>query len=129
LASKLGISDADWREIQALIKLEKDEGNQPYELVSLERNHLGSIGAWMARPQPRRNRPHGPVFFLCQGQRALVSFRGHVGVGQPMKSPNQAASGNGATALVFHAERLGRAVPEQRCWATLWTKANENEIL
>ncbi len=31
---------------------------------------------------------------------------------------NQAASGNGAVASVFHFEHLGRAVPEPRCWLT-----------
>ena len=66
LASKLSISDADWREIQALINLEKNEGNKPYELVSLERNHLGSIGAWMAHHTPGETRPHGPVFFYAK---------------------------------------------------------------
>jgi hypothetical protein len=30
---------------------------------------------------------------------------------------NPAASGNGATAVLFHSERLGRAVPEQQRWA------------
>jgi hypothetical protein len=30
--------------------------------------------------------------------------------------PNQAASGNGAMALLFHIGRLGRAVPEPRRW-------------
>ena len=29
-----------------------------------------------------------------------------------IRKPNNAASGNGATASLFHAERLGRAVPE-----------------
>jgi hypothetical protein len=66
LSSKLGISDADWGEIQALINLEKDEGNMPYELVYLERNHLGPIGAWMAHHTPGETRPHGPVFFFVK---------------------------------------------------------------
>jgi len=66
LASKLGVSDTDWRKIQALIRLEKDESNKPYELVYLERNHLGSIGAWMAHHTPGETRPHGPVFFYVK---------------------------------------------------------------
>lgn len=66
LASKLGISDADWLEIEALIKLEKDEGNKPYELVCLERNPFGGIGAWLARHTPGETRPHGPVFFYIK---------------------------------------------------------------
>ncbi len=35
------------------------------------------------------------------------------------REPNQAASGNGAVALSFHAGRSGRAVPEQQCSAQL----------
>jgi hypothetical protein len=32
------------------------------------------------------------------------------------RQPNEAASGNGAITSLFHAERLGRAVPEPQCW-------------
>lgn len=63
LPSKLGVSDADWRDIQALIKLEKDESNKPYEVVYLERNQLGLVVAWMAHHTPGETRPQGPVFF------------------------------------------------------------------
>jgi hypothetical protein len=37
--------------------------------------------------------------------------------GAPMRSPNPAASGNGAIASWFHAEALRRAVPALRRWA------------
>ena len=37
---------------------------------------------------------------------------------QVRRPPNQAASGNGAIASLFHAGRLGRAVPKQQCSAT-----------
>jgi len=35
------------------------------------------------------------------------------------QTANQAASGNGAIALVFHVGRLGRAVPDRERSATL----------
>jgi hypothetical protein len=66
LASRLGIAEGDWREIQALIKLEKDENSKNYELVYLECYHLGYIGAWMAHKTPNERRPHGPIFFYAK---------------------------------------------------------------
>ena len=32
-------------------------------------------------------------------------------------TPNPAAPGNGAIAVLFHLEHHRRAVPEQQCWA------------
>ncbi len=46
-----------------------------------------------------------------------------------MKAPNQDAPGNGATTLLFHVGRLGRAVPERGCSASKHTKYMRASLL
>jgi len=69
LAFQLGITQREWLEVQTLIRREKDEGGDAYELVYLERNALGYVGAWMAHKSPPETRPHGPVFFYTKADR------------------------------------------------------------
>jgi hypothetical protein len=58
LHEKLGISQQDWIEIHSLIKAKKN-----YEIVYIEKQVHGYIGAWMSKKSERKS-THGPVFFF-----------------------------------------------------------------
>ena len=57
LHEKLGITIQDWDEIQILISAKKN-----YELIYIERQMHGYIGAWMSE-RPNGDKSSGPIYF------------------------------------------------------------------
>ncbi|MGV7224644.1 MAG: hypothetical protein ACQ9MH_24400 [Nitrospinales bacterium] len=57
LHEKLGISHQDWIEIHSLI-----EAKNNYDLIYIEKQAHGYIGAWMSKKAEGKS-THGPVFF------------------------------------------------------------------
>ena len=62
----------------------------------------------------------GPLLFLALLMVAwwlIADWRRILPPTPEQNKPNQAASGNGAMASLFHSGRLSRAVPEPHCYA------------
>jgi hypothetical protein len=85
-----------------------------------------SLGAWRGCPRgrfPKRVRYLWPLGACSRDgesglrmRRAIVNLREtHSDTVPPERPPNLAAPGNGAIAVLFHAGRTCRAVPEQQC--------------
>ena len=63
IAAELGIRGQDWRELHELIS--KQPGSA---LIYVERNPLGSVGAWLATKTTDGLEKRGPVFFYAKHQ-------------------------------------------------------------